>query len=88
MANNDSNYDYITLEFEDGGTLECAVLGVFEARGREYVALFDEAANDVYFYRYLQSDEDHYDIEDIETDEEFDEVSAAFDQIYDSEAEL
>ena len=84
MADEPEN-DIITLEFEDGGTLECTVLGVFEVKGTEYVALLDEKAQEIYFYRYLQSDEDHYDIADIETDEEFEEVSAAFDEITDPE---
>ena len=84
MADEHEN-DIITLEFEDGGTLECTVLGVFEVKGTEYVALLDENAQEIYFYRYLQSDEDHYDIADIETDEEFEEVSAAFDEITDPE---
>ncbi|MBQ2086118.1 MAG: DUF1292 domain-containing protein [Oscillospiraceae bacterium] len=80
MADDREN-DVITLEFEDGGAVECTVLGVFEVKGTEYVAFFDEKGQEIYFYRYLQSDEDHYDIADIETDEEFNEVSAAFDEI-------
>ena len=86
MADNNAN-DTITLEFDDGGKVECTVLGVFDARGAEYVALLDEKAQEVYFYRYLQSDEDHFDLADIETDEEFNEVSAVFDDITESPEE-
>jgi len=83
MAKNNEDHEYITLEFEDGVSVACAVLGVFEAEGRDYIALLDEDANEVYFYRYLQADEDHYEIGDIETDEEFDAVSATFDEVFD-----
>ena len=83
MAEMEKEPEYITLEFEDGGTLECEVLGTFTVGEREYVALYDDGEDIVYFYRYLQSDEDHYEIADIETDEEFEAVSAEFDEITD-----
>lgn len=87
MADN-NNEEYLTIELDDGTTIECSVLGVFEVREKEYVALLDEDAQEVYFYRYIQTDDDSYDIGYIESDEEYDEVGDVFDSIYDAEEDI
>ena len=43
--------DIITLEYDDGTELECEMMGVFEADGKEYIALIpQDDSDDVYIY--------------------------------------
>ncbi|MEG0918683.1 MAG: DUF1292 domain-containing protein [Anaerovoracaceae bacterium] len=64
--------DVITLEFDDNKEVECEILGVFEAAGKEYIALIpDDKSDDVYIYGYKEVDDEEFEIVDIEDDEEF-----------------
>ncbi len=79
----------VTLTLEDDSELECTVLTVFEAAGREYIALLpttgEDAENgDVYLYRFIETDDEEPGIEDIEDDEEFQIASDAFDEYLDN----
>ena len=40
--------DILTLEFDDGDEEECGILGVFDALGKEYIALNPLGTEDVY----------------------------------------
>ena len=44
MAKNfeDDDEMYVTLELDDGTSLECIVITIFEAAGRDYIALLPE----------------------------------------------
>ena len=73
--------DYITLEFDDGTEVECEIMGVFDADGKEYIALIpDDGTDDVYIYGYKEVGDDEYDLIDI-SDEEFEIAVAEFDRI-------
>ena len=72
----------ITLEFDDGVVLNCEIMGLFEVKDVEYIALLEEETEDVYLYRYIAQGDD-FELGDIPEDE-FDEVSAEFDAIMDS----
>ena len=39
--------DILTLEFDDGKEEECGILGVFDALGKEYIALNPLGTEDV-----------------------------------------
>ena len=72
----------VTLTLENDEELECAVLTIFEADGREYIALLpldEEGDNDdgqVYLYRFIDNGEDEEPgLENILDDDEFDRVS-------------
>ena len=41
--------DILTLEFDDGEEEECGILGVFDALGKEYIALNPLGTEDVSF---------------------------------------
>jgi len=72
----------ITLQFDDGVEEECEIMGVFEAEGKEYIALApDNGTDDVYIYGYKEVDDDSFEIIDIENDEEFEKAVAEFDAI-------
>ena len=69
--------DILTLEFDDGEETECGILGVFDAIGKEYIALNPLGTEDVFIYGYKEYDED-YELIDIEDEEEFNQVVAEF----------
>ena len=82
----------VTIEMEDGSRTECEVLTIFEAMGRDYIALLpllengDEEQADVWFYRYSENPDDpneEPELSDIEDDEEFEAVVDAFDEYLD-----
>ncbi len=73
----------ISLTLEDDTVVECAVLTIFPADGREYIALMpmDEdaaEAGEVYLYRYDQTDDGDPVLSNIEEDDEYDAAAEAF----------
>lgn len=77
--------DILTLEFDDGVEEECGILGVFDANGKEYIALNPLGTEDVYIYGYKEYDED-YELIDITDEEEFNKVAAEFEKLAVEEA--
>jgi len=74
--------EYITLEFEDGASVEAEIMGIFEVDGKEYIALIpDDDTDDVYLYGYKEISDEEFDLIDIEDDAEFDKVVKEFDKI-------
>ncbi|MCR4690820.1 MAG: DUF1292 domain-containing protein [Lachnospiraceae bacterium] len=83
----------VTIETDDGQSVECSVITIFEAMGRDYIALLpeapegdDEEETDVWFYRFSENPDDPNEepvLDDIESDEEFEAVLDAFDQFLD-----
>ena len=74
--------DVITLEFDDGAEVECEIMGVFDYKGKEYIALIpDDGTDDVYIYGYKEVGDDEFELVDIEDDAEFEAVVAEFDKI-------
>jgi hypothetical protein len=87
----EDDLDTITLEFDDGVTLETEVLGVFESGGNDYIALApDDGSDDVYIYGYreLEDNEDEFELVDIEDDDEFSAAVETFEKLVDAEAVL
>ena len=80
----------VTLTLDNDEVLECAVLTIYEAGGRQYIALLPldengEEEGDVYIYRYIETDPENPDLENIEDDEEFDIAADAFDEWLDEQ---
>ncbi len=78
----------VTLTLDNDEELECAVISIFEADNKRYIALLplegDDAENgEVYLYRYNETADGQPDLKNIETDEEFEIVSDAFDELLD-----
>ncbi len=73
----------ITLEFDDGESVLCEPLFVFDVDGVDYVALVpvDEESDDVYLYEYNEISDDEFEFLDIEDDATFDKVAAEFEKI-------
>ena len=82
------------IDLDDGSSMECQILTIFEADGRDYIALLpvdeDEQPNEdgeVFIYRYSEDAEGNPSLENIEDDEEYEVVSDRFDELLD-EAEF
>lgn len=82
----------VTLTLENNEELECAVLNIFEAEEKEYIALLpldengDNTDGQIYLYRFIDNgEEEEPGLENIEEDEEFDRVSAIFNEWLDTQ---
>lgn len=82
----------VTLTLENNEELECAVLNIFEADEKEYIALLpldengDNTDGQIYLYRFIDNGEqEEPGLENIEEDEEFDRVSAIFNEWLDTQ---
>lgn len=79
----------VTLTLDDGTELECVVLTIFEAGEKEYIALLpldgrEAEDGEVYLYRYVENINGNPDLENIDSDEEYEIVADAFDELLDS----
>ena len=83
----DDELDQITLTLEDDSELLCDVISVFECNGRDYIALLpaDETDGDFLFYRYAETEDGDCELDDIESDEEFEEGADTFEELLDEE---
>ena len=78
----DEDIDIITLEFDDGSSVEAEIMGVFEAAGKEYIALIpNDGTDDVYIYGFKPINDEEFELEEIEDEKEFDAAAAEFDAI-------
>lgn len=76
----------LNLELEDGKEVACEVVGIFEVEEVEYIALVPEDDDQVLIYRYTENDDaEEVELDQIEDDEEFDKVTAAFWEIFGEE---
>lgn len=79
----------VTLDLDDG-TVECRILTIFEADGKDYIALMpldsdgnDNAGGEVYLYRYYEDEEGLPSVEFIEDADEYDAAADRFDELQD-----
>ena len=81
----------VTLTLDNDEEIECAVLTVYEAGGRQYIALLpldengESEEGDVYLYRYIDTDPENPDLENILDDEEYEIAADAFDDWLDEQ---
>ncbi len=81
----------VTLTLDDGEVKECAVLTIYEAGDREYIALLpidengDPESDDVYLYRYEEINGEPT-LDNIEDDDEYEIAVDAFDELLDEQA--
>ncbi len=80
--------EFITLDYDDGTSVECEVMGVFDHDGKDYIALIpQDDSDDIYIYGYQEVGDDEFELIDIEDDELFGKVVEEFDAIMASEEE-
>lgn len=86
--------EYMTVELtlDNEEIVKCAILTLFEAAGKEYIALLPmneegetEDEGDVYLYRYVETSEGEPELENIEDDEEYEIAADAFDEWMDTQ---
>lgn len=80
---------YVTLSL-DQGDVECVIITIFEAGGRDYIALLpteeiEGEEGEVYIYRYSEDSQGNPGLSDIESDEEFETASDRFDEWLDEQ---
>ena len=76
-------YSTVTLSLDGDIECECAIIRIFPAGNNTYIALLpieDEENDEVYLYRFTQQDNEEPLLENIETDEEYEIVSKAFEE--------
>lgn len=81
----------VSMTLEDGTELECDVIAIFPVGDKDYIALlpnktvedFDE--NEVFLYRYAELEGDEISLTQIESEEEYEAVADAFDELLDDE---
>lgn len=81
----------ITVYLDDGTELECQILTIFEAAGRDYIALLPDDGSQIdleegeaIIYRYREDENEEPVLENIVDDAEFEIVEEAFDEWLDS----
>lgn len=80
----------VTLELDDGTTIECAVLTIFPVGENDYIALLPldgESAEEgeIFLYKYIETEDGEPSLDNIMDDDEYDAVSDAFDELLDSQ---
>lgn len=82
----------VTLSMDDGSSVECEILTIFEVQEQNYIALLPVDENDepneegeVYIYRYNEDAEGNPSLENIEDDDEYEAVADKFDELLDDE---
>lgn len=90
---NDDPDDYrVTLDLDDGSTVECAILTILEVETQDYIVLVPVDENDepieegdVFIYRYFEDEDGTPSLENIASEDEFEKVSDAFDEYLDEQ---
>lgn len=82
----------VTLNLDDGSVEECAVLTIYRAAGRQYIALLPLDENgenqdgEVYIYRFNEGGSgSEPQLENIEDDDEYEAASEGFDEWLDTQ---
>lgn len=85
--NNNEEVMTIELTFDNDETLECAVICIFEANEKDYIALLpvdsepdEDGEEEVLIYKYLETEDGGTVIENIDDDDEYDAAADAFDE--------
>lgn len=75
----------IPVTLDDGTEQDCEVLAIFPAEGRQYAALLplSQGAETIFLYRFVPVGEEEFELEGIETDEEYEAAADVFDMLLD-----
>ena len=81
----------VTLTLDNDEVLECAVLTIFSAGDRQYIALLpledaeDTEEGDVFIYRFEEDENGETTLDNIEDDDEYELAADAFDEWLDEQ---
>ena len=97
MENNENyetqeNEGTVDMVLDDGTELSCELVAIFPVGDRDYIALLPDKVIDgyeedeVFLYRYTELGDDDIELGQIESEEEYEAVADAFDELLDNEA--
>ena len=81
----------VSMTLDDGTELECDVIAIFPVGSQDYIALLPDKViegyeeGEVFLYRFKELENDDIELTQIETDEEYEAVADAFDELLDEE---
>lgn len=80
----------VTLSLDNGSEVECALIAIFASGERDYAALLplegkEADEGEVFIYRYSEDENGEPVLDNIQSDEEYDLVADAFDELLDEE---
>ena len=84
----------VTLDLEDGSSVECAIVTILTVNNQDYIALLPLNENgenedgEVWFYRYSENEDDPNEepaLDYIDDDDEYEAVADAFDEFLDTQ---
>lgn len=84
----------VTLDLEDGASVECAIVTILTVNNQDYIALLPLDENggnedgEVWFYRYSENEDDPNEepvLDYIGDDDEYEAVADAFDEFLDTQ---
>lgn len=81
----------VTLTLDNDETVECAILTIYEVDGHNYIALLplneegESEDGDVYLYRFIDTNPNEPELENILDDDEYEIAADAFDEWMDEQ---
>jgi uncharacterized protein YrzB (UPF0473 family) len=88
-VDNEDDDVVVTLNLDDGTEVTCEILTIFDLGDQDYIVLLpldengeENAEGEVYIYRYFEDETGAPSLDNIESDEEYEAVSARFEEIY------
>ena len=83
-TDNTDDDDYVDMVLDDGTELHCSVIAIFPVEGQQYIALLPDKV--IEGYRYTEKEGDDVELGMIDSEEEYEIVADAFDELLDNEA--
>jgi uncharacterized protein YrzB (UPF0473 family) len=86
----DHDEEIMTITLEDGTEVECAIIAIFPVEEKDYIALLpleNQEDGEVFLYGFEEYEDGSFELLSIESDDEYEQVTKAFDEILD-EAEI
>ena len=86
-GNVDLSQPTVTLTLDDDTDVTCAVINIFPAGDRQYIALLpldengENQSGEVYLYRFYEDEHNNPNLDNIETDEEYQTAADVFNKL-------
>lgn len=94
-VDNEDDDVVVTVALDDGTKVTCEILTILTAKDKDYIVLLPQDKNgvpnedgQVFLYRYLEDENGNPSLDNIESDEEYEAVSEAFEAWQDEWIEL
>ncbi len=74
----------VTITLDDDSTIDCIVIATYPVNDQDYIALLpieEDDGDDVLIFRYKELAEDEVEIDNIESEEEFQAASEEFEKL-------